>query len=724
MLKFQQLAQSSRAFGVTFCVKGDEKYGIIFSMNFRELPEKIIEYTCYALFFIVPIIWLPVTSELFEFNKMIIVYLATSVILSAWLFKSVSDGAIIFKRTPLDIPIILFLASNVLSTVFSIDRQTSIFGYYSRFNGGLLSTFAYITLYYALVTFFDKNKLFRLLKILLASSVLVSIYGILQHPTPLFRNPDGSFRGIDAGYWQEDAQSRAFSLGHANWLAAFILMLLPLALFFLTQAKEWWGKAFYTLLLIGQFLAFTFAYSRGGTVGFVTGLAVLVAGTIFVFRDTLRSFFKLKRFFPTSIRFFYPPNLGFFLILTLLGWFLTLYFFSNAFLSRGVRLTEIKSTIETQTPSQQTETQLTKPGTETGKIRLIVWKGAIDIFKHYPILGSGVETFAFSYYEFRPAEHNLTSEWDYLYNKAHNEFLNYLATTGSLGFFTYLLLIITFVIVVIMTLNQKIDSWQKFFLIAALASYTGYHAQNVFGFSVVAIALLFYLIPGFVFVTIQTTTPAKISLPFLKTSLTAKLARGIVLVAGALLVTGSLNMWLADYYYNQGVSTTNDLEAYKTLKTAVFLRPDEPLYKASLAGPTIHLATSLDGDERKAKTVEAFNYLDQAKNISPNNINIWQLRLSTLFELAKVENQYLDPAITNAEIIADLAPTQAEHQYNLAFLYNLKGEYQKAQEQLEKTVTLKPDYQEAWELLLEVDSKLKDEKSLAEHQKKYKQLFP
>ena len=33
--------------------------------------------------------------------------------------------------------------------------------------------------------------------------------------------------------------------------------------------------------------------------------------------------------------------------------------------------------------------------TESGVIRNIVWQGAVDIFRHYPLIGSGVETFAF-----------------------------------------------------------------------------------------------------------------------------------------------------------------------------------------------------------------------------------------------------------------------------------------------------------------------------------------
>ena len=37
--------------------------------------------------------------------------------------------------------------------------------------------------------------------------------------------------------------------------------------------------------------------------------------------------------------------------------------------------------------------------TESGDIRKIVWQGAIELWKQYPILGTGVENFAYSYYD-------------------------------------------------------------------------------------------------------------------------------------------------------------------------------------------------------------------------------------------------------------------------------------------------------------------------------------
>ena len=102
-----------------------------------------------------------------------------------------------------------------------------------------------------------------------------------------------------------------------------------------------------------------------------------------------------------------------------------------------------KVNIEAVAESEYRPPALEVGGTESGEIRKIVWRGAVEIYKNYPLLGSGPETFAYSYYNFRPQEHNLVSEWDFLYNKAHNEYLNYLATVGIIGTTAYLILILT-----------------------------------------------------------------------------------------------------------------------------------------------------------------------------------------------------------------------------------------------------------------------------------------
>ena len=84
----------------------------------------------------------------------------------------------------------------------------------------------------------------------------------------------------------------------------------------------------------------------------------------------------------------------------------------------------------------------------------------------YPLFGTGVETFAYSYGFVRPIAHNLTSEWDYVYNKAHNEYFNYLALTGFLGLGAYLGFIAVFIIYVlsILVISAKAEIQMKIIL--------------------------------------------------------------------------------------------------------------------------------------------------------------------------------------------------------------------------------------------------------------------
>src|SRR5439155_4527129 len=132
-------------------------------------------------------------------------------------------------------------------------------------------------------------------------------------------------------------------------------------------------------------------------------------------------------------------------------------------------------------------------GTDSGKIRLLVWTGAINAWKNHPLIGTGVETFAFAYYKYKPAAHNLTSEWDFLYNKAHNEYLNYLATTGIFGLGSYLLLIAWFIIYSLLFIVKRRPYTAGHLLFASLlASYLAYLVYNFFLFSVVIIAIFFY----------------------------------------------------------------------------------------------------------------------------------------------------------------------------------------------------------------------------------------
>jgi O-antigen ligase len=654
--------------------------------------DQAIAYSFYLLVFFVPIIFTTSNYELFEFPKMLLVYFFAALILFLWIAKSFWEKKFTFTNTPLTIPLFLFLTSQILSTIFSIDRHTSIFGYYSRFNGGLLSTFSYLILFFAAVSNLNRVKALRLAAIAILSSLFVSLWGIPSH----FGYDPSCFliRGkLDATCWSQDFQPtlRIFStLGQPNWLAAFLVMTIPLSLAFGLFVKQIPLKIFFFLAFASCFLAFLFTNSRAGALALAFSLLVFFGILAFCNLKNLKAFLEKPKF---SI----SPNLVF-ISLSLLSISISTLFFGGFLIGR------VKEAAR-ESLSQTQETQpLVAAGTESGQIRLIVWRGALDVFAHYPLFGSGVETFGYSYYQYRPTEHNLTTEWNFLYNKAHNEYLNFLATTGFVGTLTYFLLIIFFIVWTLRFLIIKkvsplnASNWP---LIAGIfAGYLAYLVQNFFGFSVVAISLLFFLYPALAFLIFGTGN--RISLNLKLNTFSARAIIMFVSLFFLLIISLVARTFLADLAFarGHGLFQLGDYEgADSNLKRAVSLIPfTEPLYLSYLGYNASFLAAE---EGSKESLQEALTQTKKTLQISPTNLSLWRNAVNIYLELATIDPRFLTQAQISAEAAAKLAPTDAETQFLLAQVQKLVGNDAQAIETLEKVLKLKPNYQEAKDLLLE-----------------------
>ena len=98
------------------------------------------------LFLFTPLILTPWNFELFEFNKMIFVYLVAVLVLGTWVARMVTHRCFIFRRTFWDIPLVIFFITQLSGTIFSLHPHTSFWGYYTRGHGGLASSIAYLIL--------------------------------------------------------------------------------------------------------------------------------------------------------------------------------------------------------------------------------------------------------------------------------------------------------------------------------------------------------------------------------------------------------------------------------------------------------------------------------------------------------------------------------------------------------------------------------------------------
>ncbi len=641
-------------------------------------PQKAIQFLFGLLFFTVPLILWPFTSELFEFNKMIFVYLFTILIAAFWAVRSILQRKFIFRRTILDIPLLVFLGSQLISTIISIDPLTSWLGYYSRFNGGFISIFCYSLLYWAFVSNITKKGVLKLLKIILVSATLVSIYGVLEK------------LGIDKEVWVQDVQNRVFStLGQPNWLAAWLVALLPTTWFFViknSEKKFSFKKIVPYILNVLFFAVLIFTGSRSGLLGFVIAFLTF---WVFVFIKH-----KLK-----FLKEFSIVNLS---ILICIG------IFGTQFTPSISDLLTKKHTSNAQENTLQIGTVLETGGTESGKIRKIVWEGAIDAWKHYPIFGTGVETFAYSYYMFRPIAHNLTSEWDYIYNKAHNEYLNYLANTGTVGILAYLTLIGFFIYQIIdpnKIKNSEIDTEEINLSFAILSGFVSILVTNFFGFSVVPIQILFYLFPAFIFVLTKTNDNnnedrnKNINEHF---SYNQKLGIWMVLGIAGILIFVTCRYWYANTLYSKA-SNYNRINRYDlspTLLTkAIKLSPKQSIYYAEIAKAYTNLALAYNSEKDSTTASEltsaAIENSQKAVNLSPSNVNIKRMQFGVFVMLSTINNNYLFDAKDVLVTAITQAPTDAKIYYNLGLIYSRIGQNDLALKTLSKTIEIKPNYKDA-----------------------------
>ncbi len=565
---------------------------------------------------------------------------------------------IIFRHTLLDIPIALFLLSLTFSTMVSVDVRTSLLGYYGRFHGGLTSYISYSILYWAFVTYFDKKNTGNIIRTLLISTTIAAVYAALEHfgksISCLF--VDGTF---SVNCWVQDVAFRVFgTFGQPNWLAAWLVAIIPLTFVVKNPTKTaqsimlWLSTLFFTTLL--------FTKSRSGLLAFAISYILYLS-------------FTLSKKRVTALRPFLVVSCILFAIASIVGtpW-------TSSILDKFNKPTEV-------TTQTTTGTVLEAGGTESGDIRQIVWQGALNLWKKYPLFGTGTDTFALAYYETRPIEHNNVSEWNFLYNRAHNEYLNFMATTGTFGIVSYLILIGTSLY---MLLDNK----------PLLAGYTSILITNFFGFSVTPIALLFFLFPALAIAS-QNKINELQHKPLTTGQKLTTLA--ILLIAGYLLLSIG-KYWLADLKYTKGVDLNKSeryTEASEALKSAITLSPNEALYHDELASSFGELAIASFIAKDTVNTNKyislSIDEINKTTELAPHDIKLLKTKTATLANLGAMNPDYYEEAIKHLKTLTALAPTEPTAHFRLALNNARLGRNEEALEWLLEAIELKPNYENA-----------------------------
>jgi len=347
--------------------------------------------------------------------------------------------------SPIALSLISFWVIMALATIFSVQQEFSIWGNIYK-NQGLMTWTHYVLFFFLLIGFLKEKRywdLFVHTAIIVGGIIgLITLWQALQN-------------GFDS--------RPASTLNNPDYLAAYLVLLLPITLAFFLKNKSYiLGSA-----LAIQFLALIFTQTRGGYLGIA--VAVFIFISLYLAHNKKGS--KRKIFL----------RLATFLIILLTTYYLLLTTgvgqsfqqklpgFTDKFLDRQTIVRNIGPRLEAW---------------QTG------WQGMLK----RPLLGYGPENFFVAFDEHYSGSQDrggsLAEEgslWESWFDKAHNFIFDIGATTGFLGLFAYILIFGS----ALYMLSRKLSLIK----IGLIASLLGYTAQNLLGFDtlVPGMYLVFFL---------------------------------------------------------------------------------------------------------------------------------------------------------------------------------------------------------------------------------------
>lgn len=365
-----------------------------------------------------------------------------------------------------------------LSTVFSQWPMDSVTGNQGR-NNGLLLMGIYTAVYFAVSRcFYFMEYVFGALA---AGAGLVFLLAIINY---FYIDPLGMF----VGYAEKYVIDFSATIGNKNLLASFICICLPaLMLLYIHTEKKGLKWLYFASCILG-FSALLTADSDSGFLGFFVFLAVAVLYYIRKINCLKRLFFlifsmlagaKLLRLFSLLMSdhskgftdipafFIYNTDLSFVLIAAA-GIFALILFFADKkypykVLPRPVFYIALSlfiltvcavlagvyyyTFVDTETPLNEVTSYL-RFNDQWGTHRGYMWRVSMEEFCKFDIksllLGSGPDTL---YSVFYPHFSELNTLYgDASTNCAHNEYINYLVTTGILGLAAYLTVLVSFIL--------------------------------------------------------------------------------------------------------------------------------------------------------------------------------------------------------------------------------------------------------------------------------------
>jgi O-antigen ligase len=341
------------------------------------------------------------------------------------------------QANPLCMPVALLAVVIVITSVTAADWRLALWGSAARSQGALT------LLTYLLLFLLAAHRLRR------RAAALQVVWAMVVGGIPLL-----SFSLLQVNGWNPfgmvtDARAPIYAtMGRANFVAAYLVMLLPLTLALLLTATRRNVRLAWAALFVGQLLGIGVTLSRSAWLAAFGALGTFV---LLWWGTRLAQHWRRLAW-------------GGLALLCLGGPLVVLWFGPQ----------------------------------DIGSIaaRWRIWQGTWTLIAQRPLLGFGADNLGLIFPRVYPPELVYVQGRDFFVDRAHNFLLDWVVIGGIPGLLAYLMLIISFSRVMLQALPLLRCAQTRALLIAGLAAVLGNEVNNLLSFDVTATAMATWLLMG------------------------------------------------------------------------------------------------------------------------------------------------------------------------------------------------------------------------------------
>jgi O-antigen ligase/tetratricopeptide (TPR) repeat protein len=415
----------------------------------------------------------------------------------------------------------------IFSTLFATHTYTALHGAYGRYNG-LLNQLLYFGLCLSAASIpYSREGMEKIITAFIAAVVPVAIYALVQH------------LHLDPFSWPSSRP--ASTLGHPVMVAAIIGLAVPFSLYFLLLTTSLRKQIMHGAFLLLFLTASAVTLSRGPWVGTFVGGSIILTMYARIKGKQARKiiYFSLACLVAASILF--------------------------------VTITGVGEQLQ-----QKIMTYGSLSSDSSFMYRLIYFKGAVNILKDHPVVGSGFETFRNLYPEYRPASDLFTN---ILPTMVHDGYLQLAQSTGLPGLALYFAFLVVVYRYCVTAVKKTLDSSEKLLLVAFIASLTGFLVQDLSGWLEISLTPLFWVLTGLALSACKWGTGEYIANPLVNKGALA--ASSLACIFALYLAGDAYVRWQADFSFRQA-SNVDPATGWTLMESrllrAVELVPDEAFY--------------------------------------------------------------------------------------------------------------------------------------------------